>query len=809
MMSNQKIISQGVISNAGTAKLAVVRPIRALGIRSLLIASTALAPFGMASVPALAAGDEAFEEIVVFARKRSESVQAIPIAVSVVPSELMEDGQLDEVSDFLELVPTATFTRDSDTSSEISIRGSGRNINDEDPSVGVYRDGVYIGGLLFSTSNLFDLAQVEILRGPQAGLYGRNAVGGAINITSAKPVHKLEGTADVRIGSKQRQEYRAVLNVPIIQDKWAVRVAGMHIDQDKGFDYIVNQDQYTDAVDNKTVRVRSLYTPNENWEFLTTVEYFKNDGGGGLMVMAPDAEVGYLDRYEFFEVPGTSPDETDEQLRNGKQISKLKQVQAIQEVNWNTDLGTLTGLVSYRSADYESWRDEDNTVYDIKDIAFDSSQDSLFAELRFASKSFDGFKFMAGVNYMDEDTVLNFENRIGGLFAGAVGGASIADLYAAGVVTPEWAPVFSALAHMPIPVGTPISMFGFTPFATGWTGYLGDTFPTEYINEQSLKSVALFLEANYEVTDRIDIWANLRYTRDRKSIDFAQEFTDECPVACGEIFAAFFGGLDPVILGEHTSRTFSNVSPGGGVNFQVSDNFLAYAKVVTGFKAGGFNAISGSVEYLPFDEEKTISYEIGAKSDWLDHRLRVNVAAFFQKRKDTLVRITDPVMPIQALGVNAGEIENKGFEVEVVARPVGGLQIQTAFGYLDATFKDFGIAGNDYAGNRVPGTFKYTMSTVVSYTHRLTDELDLFSYAFYRNAWQGYTDNNNIEKMSNPEVVDIRLGVKSDRWKLLAYVDNLFDNRYTVAENRPMDNGDHNGIFSPGRTYGINGAINF
>lgn len=808
MMSKQNIQSQGLIGNAGVKELVFIRPVRALGMRSLLIASTALAPFGMASVPALAAGDEAFEEIVVFARKRSESVQTVPIAVSVVPSELMEDGQFDDVSDFIDLVPTATFTRDSDTSTEVSIRGSGRNISDEDPSVGVFRDGVYVGGLLFSTSSFFDLAQVEILRGPQAGLYGRNAVGGALNITSARPVHKLEGYADVRIGSKQRQEYRAVLNVPVIQDQWAIRVAGMHIDQDKGFDYIVNHDQYTDAVDNKTVRVRSLYTPNENWEFLTTVEYFRNNGGNALMVMAPDAEFGYLDRDEFFQVPGTSPDETDEQLRNGKLTTKLKQVQAIQEVNWHTDLGTLTGLVSFRSADYESWRDEDNTEFEVKDITYDSSQESLFAELRFASKNFGGFKFMTGVNYMNEDVNLNYENRIGGLFAGAVGGASIADLYAAGVVTPEWAPVFSALAGMPIPVGTPISMFGFTPFATGWTGHLGDTFPTVMINEQDLKSVALFLEANYEVSDRIDIWANLRYTRDKKSIDFAQTFGPTCPVACGEIFAAFFGGLDPVLIGG-TSRTFSNISPGGGVNFQVSDNFLAYAKVVTGFKAGGYNAVSGSEDYLPFDEEKTISYEIGAKSDWFEHRLRVNVAAFFQKRKDTLVRITDPVMPIQSLGVNAGEIENKGFEVEVVARPVDGLQIQTAFGYLDATFKDFGVGGNDYAGNRVPSTFKYTMSTVVSYTHRLTDELDLFSYAFYRNAWHGYTDNSNFEKMSKPEVVDIRLGVKSDRWKVLGYVDNLFDNRYTVYENRPMDNGEHNGAFSPGRTYGINGAVNF
>lgn len=743
-------------------------------------------------------------EIVVYARKRAENVQTIPIAVSVLSKDVIDDGNLDELNDFVDLVPNASFAQESDTSAEISIRGSGRNIGDEDQSVGLYRDGVYIGGLLFSTANFYDIAQVEILRGPQAGLYGRNAVGGALNVTSEKPGQEFGAYVDAQIGTKARYELRAAANLPVVAGKWSLRLAGLQLKQSHGFDYVINQDQYADAVETISVRLRSLFTPTNSLEFLTTVEYLNTDGGGGLLVVAPDAATGFLDPNQTVVVPGTLPTDTVHQMRNFRGVRKLDQIQAIQEINWRTEAGTATAVVSYRSADFVSRRDEDLTNFDVNEIGYDASQDSLFAEARFTSRDFGPFKFVAGLSYLNEDLQLNFDNRIGGAFAGAIGGANIADLYAGGVVTPGFSPIFG------VPVGTPISDIGLTPFATGWGGFLGDTFPTQYINKQKLKSIAVFAEANVKLSEKVELWSNLRFSRDRKSIDFAQTFgiPSKCPIACPEIFALFFDGLDPVLFGAGQA-TFKRLSPGGGVNVQLTGDALVYAKVVTGFKAGGFNSIAGDVDDLPFEQETTIAYEVGAKTSWFDRRLTLNLNAFAQTRKNALLAVADPVMPINTLGVNAGRIENKGFEIELAARPATGLMFQAAFGFLDAKFKEFLVDDDDFAGNSVPRSPRYSLSAIASYTHPITTNLDAFAYASYRNAWRGYTDNDNFERMSNPEVVDIRVGVKGAAWKLSAYADNLFDNRYTVYESRPETGGRHTGVFSSGRTLGIQGIYNF
>ena len=780
---------------------------------SVLLATTALSAVYVAPVQAQEAAG--IDEVVVTARKRAESIQDVPVAVTALSQDIVEGGNLDELSEFVDLVPNATFTNESDTSSEISIRGSGRNISDEDPSVGLYRDGVYVGGLLFSTANFYDTERVEVLRGPQAGLYGRNAVGGALNVISAKPTFDFEGYGQLQIATKDRIETRAAINIPLVEDILAVRASGLLVDQNEGFDYIVNQDLYTDAIDNRSGRLRALFTPTGELEFLFTAEYLKVDGGAPLTVPAPEAATGFLDQDRTFAIPGTSADDTDNQFRDFEQQRDFEQSQLAGEMNWDLGLGTLTAIASIRNADFDSKRDEDLSNFDVSAIQYFAEQESFFSEVRFTSDEINGFRFLTGLNYMDEEVVLNFENRIGGALYGVgagfgLGGLDVANLYATGVFDADWAALVNALAGTSFVAGDSIALLGLTPGATGWGGFLGDTFPTEYINEQSLESFAAYFEGTYSVSDMVEVWGNLRYTRDEKSINFAQTFgiPSQCPVACPEIFNVFFG-IDPEVTAQ-TTETFENFSPGGGVNVFVNDSFLAYAKVVTGFKAGGFNSIASAVDLLGFDEEKTVGYEIGAKTDWFDKRLRVNVAAFLQDRKDALVTIADPNMPINSLGVNAGKMENKGIEIETSALLFDGLRIEVAAGYLDSTFKDFVVGGVDFSGNQVPRTFKYSLSSVISYERPVTSEFDAYGFALYRNAWDGFTDNDNIEKLSNPEIVDVRAGLRNDRWQLGFYVDNLFDNRYTVSEFRSIyDNGRHFGTFAAGRTMGLQGKWEF
>ncbi len=738
--------------------------------------------------------------ITVVARKRAESAQDIPDAISVLSADVVEAGNLDEVSDFVELVPNASFTQDSETSSEISIRGSGRNLADEDPSVGLYRDGVYIGGLLFSTATFYDTERIEILRGPQAALYGRNAVGGAVNVITARPGFDQSGYVDVLIGSKERAEVRAAVNTPLVEDKLALRVSGLYIDQNDGFDYIANQDVTTDAEEVGSIRGRLLFTPSSSLEFLTTVEYIDTEGGFPLLVSAPDADTGFLDSEHSVEIPGTSPDDTDNQFRDWPTYKNFEQFHAFQEVSWTTDAGVLSGVVSYRDAELGLSRDDDYTDFFVSGRTYDASQESIFSELRYTGDIGEKFSFLVGVNYLDEKLNLSYYNPQGGNFYGALGGVNLADMFASGVTPPQ----FEAFG---IPTGTPISAIGLTAGETGLTGYLGDTFPLMFQNEQELTSYAAFAEVSYDLTSQLEIWGNARFTRDEKTIDFSQGYTEDCPVACGEIVAFLLDGVDFEVAGSNDA-TFENVSLGGGINYRPNDFILAYAKVVEGFKAGGFNPVAVTRELQPFDSEESVSYEVGLKTEWFDNRLRVNLAAFQQDREGTLIDVQDPLLPVVELGVNAGEIRNKGVELEVSASPISGLRFDVAAGYLDAKFEDYDFGDDDFTGNRVPKTFKYSLSTIMTYERPITDQLDLVSYASYRNGWDGYTDNDNQDELSNPEIVDLRLGVDTaNDWKIMGFVDNAFDNRYTtldIAGSRIP-----RGTYSPGRTYGIEVSKDF
>ncbi len=745
----------------------------------------------------LAAEDSfVIEEIVVTARKRKESVQDVPIAVTVIPQSIVSDGNLDTMDKFLEMVPNVALPKDSWSSFDISIRGSGRITDDEDPGVGINRDGVYIGGLLTSFSNFYDVESFEVLRGPQAGLYGRNAVGGAINVTSTRPsFDENNGYIEAQLGSKERQEYRAASNFTLIDDVLAIRLSGLYLDQGEGFAYIENQDQYLDAVENESLRLRVLYTPSENLEFLTSIEAFSSEGGLANSVHAPGAAFGNLKA--LGPVPGTDADDTDHLQMSLKQVNESDQWQFIQEVNWDVGGGTVTGIFSYRDTEAEALVDIDRTVIDLRRHHTDSSQESAFAEIRWGG-DIGKFNVTAGLTYLDEDLSLAVDSILGGEF-----GIDFAGWYTTGVTGPD-------AVFLGLPVGVPLSAFGLTDTlgnGGGWGGPLGDAFPPDWKNEQQLESTAVFLEASYPATADLDIWFNIRYTEDTKDIDFQQAFQDSCPIACDELFTALGGSS--VVIALQTEESWDNVSPAFGVNYAVNEDMMVYAKYVTGFKAGGFNRIASTLERVPFDSEETEGIEFGLKSQWWDNRLQVNAATFYQERTDAIVMVQDPDMSINSLAVNAGQIDVQGLELEVQVLPVEGLNIRIALGYLDTEFDTFDANGVDLSGNRTPVNFKYTLSAVLSYTYPVSDVVDLFTFASYYTARDGYLAVENINKMDEPETLDLRLGIKTDQWKLSAYVDNALDNRYISFQTDPAVADIHWGSFAPGRTYGIQVSYNF
>jgi iron complex outermembrane recepter protein len=774
---------------------------RKLSCRTSLFVGASLATLTGAPSSAVA-NDIALEEIIVTARKREQSVMDVPDAISVFPAEVIAAGNLDEVADFVKLSPNTKLTTDSETSSEVSVRGSGRNTQDEDPGVGIYRDGVYIGGRLFSTVTFYDLERVEVLRGPQAGLYGRNAVGGALNVISRRPeLGEYSGFADVQIGNLARQDVEGALNVPL-GEQAALRVSGLLVNQDEGFDYIANQNTYADAGETSSVRARLLFAPSSDLEFLTSAEYVDTEGFQRLLMDSPNGKEGFLDNNDVLPIPGTpgfAADDTDNQLRDWPTFQNFEQWQLSEEVNFTNDAGTTTGIVSYRDASYNMSRDDDYTEFVIAGRQYSASQQSTFAELRFTSEESEGFRYLVGLNYLKEDVDLSYDSLNGGDFAGALFGLNLAEMYATGVTPPGSEPIWDALFGAPIPDGTSIEVLGLTPGLTGLTGYLGDSGHIRFDNVQTLESLAGFAEVNYEFSPQWEVWGNARWTQDEKDIVFGQNFVD-CD-ACIEMVGAFTGA-DFEVSGKN-SATFDNVSLGGGVNWRPSADVLAYLKVVEGFKAGGFNPISATPELQAFDSEETIGYEAGLKWELLDGQALLNLAAFLQTRTDALVQIDDPNLDINTIGVNAGEIRNEGVEAQVVLRPMDGLRFDLAYGYLNSEFEDFVVGDDDFTGNQVPRTYEHSFAAVLTYDHPINSGIGLYTFASYTNAWNGFTDNDNLAELDNPETIDLAAGIETaSQWRVGAFVNNATDNRY-VSWERASELVNRRGTFAAGRTYGL------
>lgn len=690
---------------------------------------------GLGGLPAGAAAQEeagdtavgaAGDQIIVTARRREEAIGDTPLAVTAFGKDVLEAGALDEIGDFVALAPNVSFEPGGDfVSSNIAVRGVSRERSTEEPGVGIYRDGVYVGGPVTTLSDLYDLDQVEVLRGPQAGLYGRNAVGGALNILTAKPQFEDSAFIDIRVQTKGRQEVIGVANYAP-SESVAARVSLKFVNQNKGFTKNVFLDQELEERENISARGRLLWAPNDDVELLWTA-YYRNDEGQTPAVFPVDADPRQL-MYDT-----ETPFESEE-------------FQFYQELNWNIGGGRLTNLLSYRNIDVRQQDDTDFSSAFLQTSTRDISLKNFFGELRYASNADDRLRYLVGVTALHEDSYFDTDFLIS--------------------------------------VGVP-GLGGFFPPDNG--GLVGDNLDSvlfDLDNDQELFSIAAFTELSYDLTDRLTVDATLRYTRDKRDVVF-----DQATPGCTACIFIVGRSLDYSVV---TDPVFTNWSPSGTVSYKASDDILVYANVSTGFKAGGINEGGSRPEFLPFDSETSLSVEGGVKAA-LGENAQLALAGFWQRRKDALVSVDesvlDPAFPagVNGLGVNAGRIESTGLEAELSARPVEGMQVNVAYGYLDATYDEFivplpGGGSVDYTGNRAPRSFKQSLSLNSLYRVPLNDRVSLYAYGSYSNAWDGFQDNANLIASDQPELLDLRLGFEGSSWRASGNVSNLQDNRYITFQ---------------------------
>nr|WP_321440675.1 TonB-dependent receptor [uncultured Hyphomonas sp.] len=695
----------------------------------------------MTSVEVDASDEAVFDVITVTARRRVEDITDTPLAVTAFGKNLIETGALESVTDIVALSPNVSFEPGGDfVSSNIAVRGVSRERSTEEPGVGVYRDGVYVGGPVTSLSDLYDLEQVEVLRGPQAGLYGRNAVGGAVNIRTARPVFENGAKIDLQVSDMDRVELIGMGNYAF-SETLAARLSFKAINQDKGFSRNVFLNQELDQQERLSARARVLWQPSDRLEVLFTGLY-RDDEGQTPAVF----RVGQDPRKLSY---------------NTETPYNAKEQQFSSEVNLSIGTGTLTNILSYRSIDVYQQDDTDFSSAYLQTSTRDITLDNFFGELRYASADDGRFRYLVGATVLKEESFFNTDFLIS--------------------------------------VGVPGLGAFFPPDNGGLRGDNLDSVLFELDNDQDLLSFAAFAELTFDLTDRLTLDTSLRYTRDERDVAF-----DQATPGCTACVAIVGRSLNYSVA---TDPVFENWSPAGTLSFDVSDSVLLYGTVSTGFKAGGINEGASQPEYLPFDSETSISYEAGLKAQ-LGDRAQLALAAFSQTRKDALISVDesviDPTFPagVNGLGINAGKIESTGLEAELSARPLKGLDVNLAYGYLDASYESFivplpGGGEVDYSANQVPRSFKQSFSINSIYRKPLTDGISLLAYGSYSNSWDGYQDNANQIESESPELMNLRLGVEGDSWSFTGFVNNLQDTRYITYQVGPYIQ------LAPGRTWGV------
>lgn len=700
---------------------------------------------GVAMPPMAAAQDASgesqvgVEEIFVTARKREENLQDVPIAVTAFGEQQIEDARLDRIEDFVALTPNVNLraTNSRTSSQDIVIRGVASDTSQE-PGYGFYQDDVYVGGIAQTFGNFNDLERVEILRGPQGALYGRNAVGGAINVVTRRPEFndvalRVEGTA----ARYDRSELRFSANAPLVEDTLAVRIGGFLIEQNEGEYYNMTLGEEFDAESSAGLRGRVRWAPTSDLDLLFSAEVVDEVSGPTPRLDVAGGETARTLQY------------------NTPNRNTLYGEQYTQRTDWTLPFATLTGIFSYRSEEATALADFDQTA--TASLVLDQSidRDNVYDEVRLVSSGDGPFNWIIGASYYGEDRVslLNTDVDLGLGFLGA----------------------------------------GFASLQT----FANADLETE--------SQAFFAEIGYRFGS-FDATASVRYTEDEKTLNYQQGIPEL--IGLPGPFAVF--GLPPFQLTIAQTQTFENVSPGVSLTYRATEDVQFYGKVGAGFRAGGFNTVVSNPAFLPYDEETSVNYELGLKSELFDNRVRFNAAVFRLDQSDLIVDVNDPNPLFASIGqtynTNAGEAETYGFEADVMTRLMDGLDVGVAVGLISAELTEFTTAaGVDASGNQPPGTPEGTVGLLATYRWPVGSSLNGFAGANANWSWGGYQDVENLIALDDRNVIDLSLGLESDHWRLVAFADNVTDEQYIL--NRNLTN--TSVAYAPGSTYGVQVAVNW
>ncbi|WP_341021760.1 TonB-dependent receptor [Brevundimonas diminuta] len=594
------------------------------------------------------------EDIIVTARRTEESAQKTPLALTAFSGETLERTGAQQVTDLQGAVPNLNLVqgRGSSNATNIYIRGIGQPdaLQTFDPAVGVYVDDVYYSRIRGSQFDLLDLERVEILRGPQGTLYGKNTIGGAMKLVSRRPGQDFRARASAAYGDYDLIEVQGAVSGPVT-DTLALGLSVLHSERGGYVTDPATGAEYNDK-NTSAVRVSLAWDPTSTFRVDLNVDYSKDDAG--LTVGQAQNSLTNLLGAPAYSVPTPTPEygfktRATPDLPNE---TRLETWGSALRMTWDlSDRLTLKSITSYRELNTDDYIDFDATELEIADalVAVDQKQTSQELQLIYSG---DRLTAVGGVYWLKEEVGSHQESYNDDLTANLV----------------------------------------FPPL---WNG---DYTFTRFIDDDlETTSKAVFGNVSYAVTDALRLSAGVRYTEEEKEYDRFTYVKSNSP-----FLVSSYGFAPPTGKWDDTSIMLS-------ADYQLSDDAMVYARYAQGFKSGGFNGRANSAtEATAYDPETADTFEVGAKTTFWDRHLRLNIASFLTKYENFQARVSgvenDPItgVPVGVLSViNAGELDIFGFELEGVVVPTQGLTLDAQVGFLDADYKEFNDARfTKFSGSR-------------------------------------------------------------------------------------------------------------
>lgn len=761
---------------------------------SSAIARTTLGVLGAATLelwvtnPVVAEEDNfLLEEIIVTATKREQSLQDVAISMSVMSADdLAKTGSV-RIDDVTAFVPNVTL-RQAQTLAfgEFVIRGlsTASGTLGLSPGVGVYIDEVYMGRGSAGLTDLADAERVEVLRGPQGTLFGRNTTMGAFNVVTKRPDHEFGGAVNASVGNYARKNINGYVTGSLIEDTLAAKVTLSSQRRDGYLDNISGSD--VNDVDSLSGRIQLLYTPNSDMEFIWSLDGSKDRATGNYQVTTL---TGVIDRdalTDKVDIPEVGHEDRD---------------------MWGTSLRAefdlrgmvLTSITAYRELEFENLSDQDGTPFTFLDQLRQEDHDQFTQEIRLASTTDDPLQWVLGLYHYQDDLSGTLD---------AINGADTMWLLADGMV-PGLFGMFGGTGLAPSDIPIP---------------GLADDISIANGSDGSTESTAIFGSTTYELNDHSSVTAGLRYTKEERDIHLVQDIFARDPAQTPLAIAAG-NSVGIPLIDDKEELADDAFSADLSYSYDLSDDITLYAKVAHGFKSGGFNvgltfaptpaqAALGWDPDMEFEPERVTSYELGWKATLMGGAMRFNGAIFyadFRNKQETIF--------VQNQGFsadNAGIAETQGIEFETQWAAAEGLMLAFNLGYTDAGYKKFGDdSGMNNSGNRLPRAPYWNVSGAADYVYSLTDYLEGTARidVSYQSDYYADAVNNPDYRSQEIALVNLRLGVRSADgvWSANVWGKNLLDQERFIGASAnssqfPLER--HYTPLNP-PTYGLDVAYNF